>query len=389
VLALVPTLKNTFNVDVGTVLLAITALMIPYAFFQLFTGTMSDVYGRRPVLVAGFLIYGIGLMIIGFSPRFNIGVFLGARFLCGIGFAFIGPVLAAAIGDLTKIEYRGKAMGIYSSVLTSGTALGPLFAGFFAYEWWNIYFMLSGLAFLSMILVWAILGKVNEPKKIDMRLVRQVFVDLKEVCSVKGVLALSAVGFLGFLGFMGVQSFLSDTLSVAPFYLRSDAIGLILSIGGAVVIFFAPLSGYLTDRWGRERIAYVGLAMSVVSLILLFFSQGFSSFMFSNALNGIGSNLFWLPLTAISVELMPRMRGSTSSVFNGVRFFGYALAPYLLTPVYEGWATNKLSSFQIIIIICIILILLTIPLIRYVGKQKLPEMCLEKTRNEKVMPKAP
>ncbi|MEM3586677.1 MAG: MFS transporter, partial [Candidatus Jordarchaeaceae archaeon] len=143
VLTLIPTLKSTFHTDVGTVLLAITALMVPFAFFQLFSGTLSDVYGRRKVLAAGFLIYGAGLALIGFSPNFNIWVFLGARFICGVGYAFVGPVLPACIGDLTKIEYRGKVMGIYSSMVTFGTAVGPLLAGFLADVWWYIYFMLA------------------------------------------------------------------------------------------------------------------------------------------------------------------------------------------------------------------------------------------------------
>jgi DHA1 family multidrug resistance protein-like MFS transporter len=359
---------------------------------------MSDVYGRRPVLVTGFLIYGIGLMIIGFSPHFSIWVFLGARFLCGIGFAFIGPVLPAAIGDLTKIEYRGKVIGVYSSVVAGGTALGPLLAGFLANEWWDIYFMLSGMAFISLILIWFVLGNVNQPKKIDTHIARQVFSDLKEVSASKGVLALAAAGFLGFLGFIGVQSFLSDTLSLPPLYLNSDSIGIILSIAGAVVIFLAPLFGYLTDRWGRKRIAYVGIAASASSLILLFLSQGFSEFLISNAVYGVASNLFWLPLTAFSVELTPRLRGAGSSLFNSARYFGYALAPYLLAPVYEGWATNTFSGFQVVTIICVLIILLTIPLIIYVGRQKLPEMRLEKpekvrnvprtTRSEKVLPES-
>ncbi|MGQ9721435.1 MAG: MFS transporter [Candidatus Jordarchaeum sp.] len=384
VLALVPTLKTTFNADVGTVLLSITALMIPFAVFQLFSGTMSDVYGRRPILVLGFLIYGIGLTIIGFSPNFSIWVFLGARFICGIGYAFIGPVLPAVVGDLTKIEYRGKVMGIYSAVVTFGIAAGPLLAGFFADVWWYIYFMIAGLAFLSMVLIWFIFGTVNEPKEIHIRLFSQVVRDLKSVCSVKSVVVLSAAGFLGFMSFMGVQSFLSDALSLPPFYLQADAIGIILSIGGAVGVFIAPAAGYITDRFGREKVTYLGVAVVFISLIFLLVSHEFLGFTFSMALHGIGRNLFWLPLTALSVELIPGQRGAVSSIFNSVRFFGYALAPYVLTPVYEDYGTSMISSFQIIIIVSILILLVIIPLIRYVGKQKLPEMCLEKP--EKMLP---
>ncbi|MEM3526502.1 MAG: MFS transporter, partial [Candidatus Jordarchaeaceae archaeon] len=121
-----------------------------------------------------------------------------------------------------------------------------------------------------------------------------------------------------------------------------------------------------------------GVVLSVLSLSLLFLAQGFWGFMLAMAVNGIGSNLLWLPLNTLSVELRPQMRGATSSIFNGLRFFGYALAPYLLTPVYEDYGTSLVSGFQLIIIIAIILILLTIPLIKYVGREKLPEMYLEK-----------
>ncbi|MFB0560325.1 MAG: MFS transporter, partial [Candidatus Lokiarchaeia archaeon] len=163
-----------------------------------------------------------------------------------------------------------------------------------------------------------------------------------------------------------------------PFYLQPDAIGIILSIGGAVGIFIAPAAGYITDRFGREKVTYLGLAVSLISLIFLFVSQEFSGFTFSMAISGIGRNLFWLPLTALSVELIPEQRGATSSIFNSIRFFGYALAPYILTPVYEDYGTSMISGFQIIIIISILILLVIIPLIRYVGKQELPEMHLKK-----------
>ncbi len=380
ILALIPTLKTTFNVDVGTVLLSITALMIPFAFFQLFSGTLSDVYGRRIILAGGFLTYGIGLVIIGFSPNFNMGVFLAARFICGIGIAFVGPVLPACIGDLTRIEYRGKVMGIYSSMATFGIAVGPLLAGFLADVWWYIYFMLAGMAFLSMILIWRVLGVINTPKRITVPVLSQVFLDLKEVCSYRGVVVLAFTSFLSYMGFIGVQSFLSDTLSLPPFYLDSVSIGMILSIGGAVVVFFAPLSGYLVDRLGRGKVAYLGIAMSVGAIVLLFFSKEFWGFMLSMALYGIGGNLFWLPLNTISVELVPRMRGATASVYNSSAMFGYALSPYLLTPVYSDYGTSLISGFQIIIIIAVLIILLMIPFIRFLGKQELPEMRMEKPK---------
>ena len=124
--------------------------------------------------------------------------------------------------------------------------------------------------------------------------------------------------------------------------------------------------------------AYLGVALSFASLILLLISRDFPSFMLSMALFGVGRNLFWLPLVALSVELSPRQRGATSSVFNSIRFFGYAIAPYLLTPVYEGWLLTGFSSgLNAVTIVSLLLLLVTIPLIRYVAGRKLPELMVE------------
>ncbi|MEM4445740.1 MAG: MFS transporter [Candidatus Jordarchaeales archaeon] len=371
VLALVPVLETTFGVDVGTVLLAIPSLMLPFAFFQLFSGALSDNYGRRRMLALGFLIYGSGLLVIGFSPKFGFWSFLLARFVCGVGYAFIGPVLPAAIGDLTEFNYRGKVMGIYSSVNTSAIALGPLLAGFFAHSWWNIYFAISAMAYTSMLLVWFTL-KDSKPRNNNYTL-KQAFLDLREVCVLKSAIALSAAGFMGFFSFMGVNSFVSDALSRPPFNFQPSTVGLILSVGGGIGIVLSPVSGYLTDRFGRGRIAYTGLATCIFSLLLMLTAKDFVTFITSMALFGIGSNLFWLPLNALSVELKPEKRGTVSSLFNSVRFFGYALAPYFLTPIYEDWGTAVLSGFQLVILLSIVVGLAVIPIVRYLGRQELPE----------------
>ncbi len=210
--------------------------------------------------------------------------------------------------------------------------------------------------------------------------VAKVFSDLREVFSHRNVLVLSLAGFFGYLGLAGVSSFLSDTLSLPPFYLDAVSIGIILSFWGVVVIFFAPLSGHLIDRWGRGNVAYLGVFVSLCALVLLFFSQDFWWFILSMSLFGIGGNLFWLPLGMLSVELVPQMRGATASVYNSLGMFGYTLAPYLLTPVYNDYGTSMVSGFQIIILIAMFTLLLMVFFMGYLGRQELPEIQIKKPK---------
>ncbi|MDI6885598.1 MAG: MFS transporter [archaeon] len=83
VLALIPSLERFFDVDITFIAASITLYMIPFAFFQLFSGALSDIYGRKRVILFGFLTFSLASLLCAAST--NIGLFLGARVLQGLG----------------------------------------------------------------------------------------------------------------------------------------------------------------------------------------------------------------------------------------------------------------------------------------------------------------
>lgn len=111
VLALIPSLERFFNTDISFIAAAITLYMIPFAFFQLFSGAISDIYGRRHVIIFGLFTFSLASLFCAFSNK--IGLFLGARALQGLGSAFISPIIMAIIGDIFPYEKRGRIMGGY------------------------------------------------------------------------------------------------------------------------------------------------------------------------------------------------------------------------------------------------------------------------------------
>ncbi|MEM1798052.1 MAG: MFS transporter, partial [Candidatus Jordarchaeales archaeon] len=64
-------------------------------------------------------------------------------------------------------------------------------------------------------------------------------------------------------------------------------------------------------------------------------AEAFMHFIVLMSIMGVGISFTWPALLALSVEIIPpRQRGAASSLFNGMRFLGYAVAPTMFTPIY-------------------------------------------------------
>ena len=120
VLPMIPVLKIDLSTDVSLIMLSFTLFQIPFAVGQFFSGGLSDVYGRRKLIMAGFLLLTVGFVFTPFSG--DIWFFTATRVLQGLGFALIGPVIIALIGDLTDESNRSRHMGFYSSAVRAGIA---------------------------------------------------------------------------------------------------------------------------------------------------------------------------------------------------------------------------------------------------------------------------
>jgi MFS family permease len=96
---------------------------------QLATGWVSDLLGRKPLIVLGMLVQAgaLGLLVAGdgaFAPA------LVAAILLGIGTALVYPTLIAAVSDAVEPRRRAQAVGVYRFWRDAGFVFGALAAGF-------------------------------------------------------------------------------------------------------------------------------------------------------------------------------------------------------------------------------------------------------------------
>lgn len=132
--ALMWALVPVFMVAKGATLIEIGWIAGIYGFVwggsQLWTGPLSDAFGRKWPTVAGFFLCAGGVLVFPFLA--TVAAWSVAAAVTGIGMALLYPTLIAAMGDIAHPSWRGSALGVYRFWRDLGYAIGALAMGLIA-----------------------------------------------------------------------------------------------------------------------------------------------------------------------------------------------------------------------------------------------------------------
>ena len=132
--ALMWALVPVFMVSKGASLIEIGWVTGIYGFVwggsQLWTGPLSDVVGRKWLIVTGFFLSAGGVLAFPFLA--SIAGWAVAAAVTGVGMALLYPTLIAAVGDIAHPSWRGSALGVYRFWRDLGYAIGALAMGLIA-----------------------------------------------------------------------------------------------------------------------------------------------------------------------------------------------------------------------------------------------------------------
>jgi MFS family permease len=148
---LLDTLTGVFGATEATIGLLIAVFTAPAILLIPVAGMLSDRVGRKPVLVGGLLCFGTGGTLVAFTADFSL--VLSLRFLQGIGYCGIAPVLIASVGDLYAGDREATAQGLRFTTVGVSLTLFPLVAGVLVALSWRYPFYLFALAFPAAVAV--------------------------------------------------------------------------------------------------------------------------------------------------------------------------------------------------------------------------------------------
>ncbi len=139
-----PTLARAFDVTADAAQLTLSLFLIAFAVTQIFVGYLSDVWGRRPVMIGGLAVYVAASVGCAASPSF--GVLVACRVLQGMG-AASGPVIARAmVRDTQQPNDVARVMSSMLATLQIAPMIAPAIGGALlgALGWRAIFAALAG-----------------------------------------------------------------------------------------------------------------------------------------------------------------------------------------------------------------------------------------------------
>lgn len=332
--------------------LIVAASTISGVLIKLPAGALSDILGRKRMLLIGGLFFAIPPF---FYPLIHSpGPLLALRFFHGLATAIFSPVAAALVADLATGR-RAEQLGWFAASGDLGATLGPLIGGLMLYytsSYSPTYLAVGVLGLLPLLL----LVRLPEPRR---ELVphssfrertRRFGEGLKEVLSSRGVIiasSLEAVLYVGYGAFLGFF----------PTYARGIGLNdaqIAVVMGGqlATTMLAKPISGRLSDLWGRKPMIVSGLVLCAATLPLIPALTSIWLLIPVSACFGLGVAIVTPSTTALVADLVKAGRmGSAMGVFGTIWDTGEAAGPilagFLIASLSYGFAFTFISALML------------------------------------------
>ncbi|HEX9057730.1 MAG TPA: MFS transporter [Ktedonobacterales bacterium] len=384
-----PAIASAFHHSVtGLVEWVIIAYLIVIASVLITIGRVADIFGHKPIWVAGLVIFTAGSAICGASPSLNFLV--AARALQGLGGALLMAISPAMVTGAFPSRERGRALGLNAVTVALGVSTGPTLGGLitehFTWRWIfyvNVPIGIVGVVAALTVLVWK---RGNRQGRFDppgalllaatlLALTLALSFGQEWGWSSAGVIGLLAAAVVGLVVFViveqrvpdpvvdlslfrnrvftsaGLSSLLSFLALFAvsfmlPFYLEelrgysTEVSGLLLTPFPVVLVFVAPVSGALADRIGTRWLAASGLAFACVGLVLLAQLDAHSTpldIAWRLGVAGVGQGLFQSPNNSALMGSAPKNRQGIASGFMAtLRTVGQSLSVAVAGAVFAA-----------------------------------------------------
>ena len=160
-----PDLEKALHTSILSLVWVILAYMIASTVLVLFSGRLSDLFGRKQAYVTGFVVFALASLGAGFATDGTQLILW--RVLQGLGGAFLFANSAALVTDAFPREQLGLAMGTNTMVAAIGLVIGPVLGGaLVAISWQWVFWFNVPLALLGSLWAFFVLRELAKPDRV-------------------------------------------------------------------------------------------------------------------------------------------------------------------------------------------------------------------------------
>lgn len=296
--------------------------------FQVPFGTLSDKWGRKPTIIFGIVLFGIGSLICALTN--DIYMLILGRFLQGAG--AIGAVVTAMISDIVKEESRGKAMAMMGGTIALSFALAMFFGPFIGglYGMHTLFWITFVVAVVSIVIL---VTAVPNPPKITHSYEEKV--NYIELLKNQNLLTMNITNFLqkGLMTFAFVlipvvmtKTFGFETIELYKVYLPALILG---------VIAMGP-SAVMAEKKGKYKLMLsIGIAFFALSFGIMGFVSSDVLFIIGITVFFVGFNIHEPIMQSLTTKFARvNQKGTVLGVFNSFgylgTFFGGLIGGYVI-----------------------------------------------------------
>lgn len=295
---------NPFAQSLGTPedLMGIVAAAstLPGILFSLAAGSLSDIFGRKKILLVSSLLFASApFLYLLVASWWQLAL---VRFYHGFATAIFIPVARAAIAEHYS-TMRGEKISTFTSATIAGRSIAPFLGGFIlSFTLWNFHtlYLAVGIAGVTTLFATLILIKqkdsseasslskalgtsrsVTKPKSVQ---------GWKEAAGNVGILVVSSVEGASYYVFGAVEFFFVGYLKNVAL-LDASLIGVISGMQLALIPIVNPFMGRLSDKIGRKIPILAGLTIGSLPLMAVSYTTNFFWLLAISVIYGLGFSM--------------------------------------------------------------------------------------------------
>ncbi len=356
-----PEMARHFNTTEANIQATLGLNLFAFCLSSLFCGPLADSYGRKKVIMGGFILFGIGSICCALTN--NLNWLLTYRFFQGLGASSLWVISYAVIADL----YQGRAAAKYVNALngtaTAAMAFAPAAGSLLCeyYGWRATYTCTAVFSVASLLLLGFFLPEtLKQTRLLNVRNITADYFKLLRDLDFMIFALTPSILSAGYMSYIASAPFLYiDKLGMS---FNEYALHQTFVIATFSIVSFK--SDWLMEKFGEIHVQKIGLVLSILSVLIMsplayLFPTSAVAITASMTAFSIGVAICFGTVVAKTLEFFPELKGTASALMMSIRCLFCSLGVWIGSQFYSGNLFDTALTIAVLSAIGVIFNILT------------------------------